>query len=73
MSLDIELFRAEKGGNPEEIRKSQRARFKPVELVDEVIALDEQWRKGLYLSNFSILQSCSVHFLKSVFIAQFEF
>ena len=42
--LDINLFREEKGGNPEIIRESQRRRFKPVELVDEVIALDQEWR-----------------------------
>ncbi|KAL0000045.1 hypothetical protein SO802_019647 [Lithocarpus litseifolius] len=39
--LDIKLFRE----SPEIVRKSQRRRFANVELVDEVIALDEQWRK----------------------------
>ena len=43
--LDINLFRVEKGGNPELIRESQRRRFANIELVDEVIALDEQARK----------------------------
>jgi seryl-tRNA synthetase len=52
MSLDIELFRVEKGGNPEEIRRSQQARFKSVAIVDEVIALDKEWRKGLFLQSF---------------------
>ena len=49
--LDINLFRVEKGGNPELIRESQRRRFANVELVDEVIAIDKQWRqrKNLYL------------------------
>ena len=49
--LDINLFRVEKGGNPELIRESQRRRFANVELVDEVIAIDKQWRqrKTLYL------------------------
>ncbi|XP_062216448.1 serine--tRNA ligase-like [Phragmites australis] len=42
--LDINLFRTDKGGNPELIRESQRSRFAPVELVDEVIALDRAWR-----------------------------
>eukprot|EP00894_Picocystis_sp_ML_P000178 jgi/Pico_ML_1/50695/g1858.t3 len=42
--LDINLFREEKGGDPEAIRESQRRRFKPVEAVDRVIALDRQWR-----------------------------
>ncbi|KAK4595929.1 hypothetical protein RGQ29_014141 [Quercus rubra] len=43
--LDINLFRVEKGGNPELIRESQRRRFANVELVDEVIAIDKQWRQ----------------------------
>jgi len=45
MGLDINLFRKEKGGNPDLIKESQRRRFKPVEIVDEVIALDEEWRR----------------------------
>lgn len=43
--LDINLFRKEKGGDPELVRNSQRSRFEPVELVDEVIVLDEAWRQ----------------------------
>jgi hypothetical protein len=53
--LDINLFRKEKGGDPELVRESQRRRFadakpdeieKNVGLVDEVIALDEAWRQS---------------------------
>ncbi|KAK6156261.1 hypothetical protein DH2020_010509 [Rehmannia glutinosa] len=43
--LDINLFREEKGGNPEKIRESQRRRFANVDLVDEVIELDKVWRQ----------------------------
>jgi seryl-tRNA synthetase len=43
--LDINLFRVEKGGNPDIIRESQRRRFAKVELVDEVIKIDKEWRK----------------------------
>ncbi|CAM0949676.1 unnamed protein product [Alopecurus aequalis] len=43
--LDINLFRKEKGGDPDLVRNSQRSRFEPVELVDEVIVLDEAWRQ----------------------------
>ena len=43
--LDINLFRAEKGGDPERIRESQRRRHNSVELVDEVVKLDQEWRK----------------------------
>jgi hypothetical protein len=45
--LDIAMFREEKGGNPDLIRESQRRRFESVELVDEVIAKDQEWRDGL--------------------------
>ena len=46
--LDINLFREEKGYNPEIIRESQRRRFKPVEIVDEIILLDKEWRQRKY-------------------------
>lgn len=46
--LDINLFREEKGGNPEKIRESQRRRFANVDLVDEVIQLDQVWRQRKY-------------------------
>lgn len=47
--LDINLFRVKKGYNPEIICESQRRRFANAELVDEVIGLDEEWRKRNYL------------------------
>ncbi|KAF5191081.1 Serine--trna ligase [Thalictrum thalictroides] len=43
--LDINLFREERGGNPELIRESLRRRFKDVGLVDEIIQLDREWRQ----------------------------
>ncbi|GFY91313.1 seryl-tRNA synthetase / serine-tRNA ligase [Actinidia rufa] len=43
--LDINLFREEKGHNPEIVRESQRRRFANVDLVDEVIRFDKEWRK----------------------------
>lgn len=43
--LDINLFREEKGNNPEIIRESQRRRFASVEIVDEIIKLDKEWRQ----------------------------
>lgn len=45
--LDILSFIEEKGGNPELIRESQRRRHAPVEVVDEVIALYDTWRRGV--------------------------
>lgn len=48
MPIDIDLFRKEKGSDPEKIKKSQEARFADVALVDQVIELDEKWRKSKY-------------------------
>ena len=48
MGLDVTDFITEKGGNPELIKESQRKRFAPVEVVDEVIALYEDHRKSQY-------------------------
>ena len=47
---------AEKGGNPELVRESQRRRYigrpdcnERVAMVDTVIAVDKQWREGAAL------------------------
>lgn len=45
MVLDIELFRADKGGDPDKIRENQRKRFKDVSYVDKVVEADTIWRK----------------------------
>lgn len=42
--LDINLFLEERGGEPELIRESQRRRHESVEIVDEIIALYEDWK-----------------------------
>jgi len=55
--LDIELFRADKGGNPETIKESQRRRFADESLVDKVIEADNVWRKRM----------CCVTFKRSLF------
>lgn len=39
---------ADKGGDPELVRESQRRRFADVSLVDQVIALDAEWRSVRY-------------------------
>ncbi|XP_076313604.1 seryl-tRNA synthetase isoform X1 [Tachypleus tridentatus] len=61
MVLDLELFRAEKGGDPLKIRENQAKRFKDVTLVDKVIESDSQWRKLRYsLDNWNKLKNlCS--------------
>ena len=45
MPIDIDDFRVYKGGDPDAIRESERRRFNDVGRVDEIIKLDEQWRK----------------------------
>ena len=45
MVLDLDLFREDKGGDPERVRTNARNRFKDVESVDQVINLDNIWRK----------------------------
>lgn len=45
MVLDLDLFRTDKGGDPEIVRDCQRKRFKDVTLVDKLVAADTEWRK----------------------------
>ena len=49
MVLDIDMFRVEKGGLPDEVRKNQKKRFKDVSLVDQVIEKDAAWRKCKFM------------------------
>lgn len=44
--LDVVLFRADQGGNPDLVRESQKRRYADVGLVDKVIALDTEWRES---------------------------
>ena len=46
MVLDIELFRADKGGDPAKIKENQAKRFSDVTLVDRIVEHDTAWRKG---------------------------
>ena len=57
--LDINLFREDKGHNPEIIRDSQRRRFADVKIVDEIIELDKAWRQRIspHLLYFSIYRN----------------
>ncbi|XP_003383114.1 PREDICTED: serine--tRNA ligase, cytoplasmic-like isoform X2 [Amphimedon queenslandica] len=45
MPLDLLLFRADQGGNPDLMRDMQKKRFKDVIHVDKVVEMDTQWRK----------------------------
>ena len=45
MVLDLDIFRKDKGGDPEKIRENQAKRFKDVKLVDNLLLADAEWRK----------------------------
>lgn len=45
MVLDLELFRKDKGFDPDKVRENQKKRFKDVNLVDTVIEKDKIWRQ----------------------------
>ena len=49
MVLDLDLFRADKGGDPEKIRELQRKRYKKPEIVDQILEADEKWRRHRFL------------------------
>lgn len=44
MVLDIDLFRSDKGHDPNKVRENQKARFKDLKLVETVIDKDAEWR-----------------------------
>eukprot|EP00892_Ulva_mutabilis_P000617 jgi/Ulvmu1/10556/UM065_0010.1 len=46
--LDINVFREEKGGNPDLVRESQKRRYADVNAVNKVIELDRRWREALF-------------------------
>lgn len=54
MVLDVELFRTDKGGDPEKMRENQRRRFKDEKLVDMVVEKDNQWRQRMWNFYFVI-------------------
>ncbi|CAG9325060.1 unnamed protein product [Blepharisma stoltei] len=48
MPIDLNRLRTERGGDPNEVRNSQIARFKDAGLVDRVIELDQEWRRARF-------------------------
>jgi seryl-tRNA synthetase len=47
--LDLADFVSDRGGDPNKIKESQRKRFAPENVVDEVITLYEEARRGILL------------------------
>jgi seryl-tRNA synthetase len=48
MGLDLLLFQADKDGEPELIKASQRARFKSEAIVDEIQEEYKEWTRGTF-------------------------
>lgn len=58
--LDINWFRAEKGHDPNIIRKSLERRFRDPKLVDRIIEEDQVWRKSTpFLIQYAIASTLS--------------
>lgn len=61
MVLDLDLFRKDKGGDPEIVRETQRKRFKDVSLVDKLVQTDTEWRKCEYCVKILRLADATFH------------
>lgn len=60
MVLSIDLFRTDKGNDPEKMRENQRKRYKDPKLVDIIVEKDEEWRKLRYrVDNLKKLKNLS--------------
>ncbi|KAJ8265978.1 hypothetical protein COCON_G00150770 [Conger conger] len=51
MVLDLDLFRTDKGGDPEKVKEIQAKRFKDVSLVDKLVHADAEWRKCRFVAD----------------------
>jgi len=47
MPIDINSLRVDRGGDPEKVREAQRKRYKPDDIVDKVLELDQVWREQI--------------------------
>lgn len=60
--LDINWFRKDKGFDPDIIKKSLERRFRKPEIVDEIIAKDNEWRKSIFfLIQSGMNLTCSIN------------
>ncbi len=46
MSIDINLVRSDKGGDPSKVIESEKKRFKDTAHITALIDLDKKWRAG---------------------------
>ena len=55
MPIDINLLRVDAGGDPEKVKKSERDRFRDDSIVDQIIEIDNKWRKCKFNSHLPLL------------------
>ena len=48
MPIDVNLIREDRGFNPEEVRKSEQARFRKTDTVGAAMEADAEWRREQY-------------------------
>ena len=65
MTLDIDSFRPEKGGNPDKVRENQKRRFADPALVDKVVNSDEAWRQGESICQARVQQASQSKSMKT--------
>lgn len=61
---------AERGGDPEVVRESQRRRYKDVGLVDRVLELDAKWREGELRCRPALTPPQPLFFSPALFVAR---
>lgn len=68
--LDVADFVTDRGGDPKKIKESQRRRFAPEDIVDEVLGLYEDARRS---NSFFFLSFFLSSFFFSLFSIPFQF
>ena len=56
MPIDINLLRVDAGGDPERVKKSERDRFRDDSIVDQIIEIDNKWRKCKFTAHLKVFQ-----------------
>jgi seryl-tRNA synthetase len=47
MPIDVNALRVDRGGDPERVRNAQKKRYKPDDIIDQVLILDQRWREQI--------------------------
>ena len=60
MPIDINLLRVDAGGDPERVKKSERDRFRDDSIVDQIIEIDNKWRKRKFRAHQKFFKETSL-------------